>query len=264
MILFDLFPNGKKKAVTFSYDDGSRNDLRLIETLEKYGAKTTLNLVSDRIEASDNFLTKNDVLEISKSHEIANHTKSHDRNDRIPFDQIISEIIDAKYYLEDIIGKPVMGFAYPYGSYNKDLLSILKNLGVSYARTSGQSNGFSHPQDFLTWEGTCHHDNAIDSAKSFINIKPNNKLPIFYIWGHSHDFERKDNWHVLTETLDILKDDDRIWYATNIELYEYITAIKNLRISHGETSVYNPSCVSVFATINEVATELKPGLTILK
>lgn len=38
--------NGKKKAITFSYDDGVTQDIRLIELLDKYGLKCTFNLNS--------------------------------------------------------------------------------------------------------------------------------------------------------------------------------------------------------------------------
>ena len=38
--------NGKKKAVTFSFDDGVTQDIRLIEILNKYGLKGTFNLNS--------------------------------------------------------------------------------------------------------------------------------------------------------------------------------------------------------------------------
>ena len=38
--------NGKKKAVTFSFDDGVTQDIRTIEILNKYGLKATFNLNS--------------------------------------------------------------------------------------------------------------------------------------------------------------------------------------------------------------------------
>ena len=38
--------NGKKKAITFSFDDGTIQDVRLIEILNKYGLKGTFNLNS--------------------------------------------------------------------------------------------------------------------------------------------------------------------------------------------------------------------------
>ncbi|HNX14524.1 MAG TPA: polysaccharide deacetylase, partial [Oscillospiraceae bacterium] len=37
-----MFDN-KKKAVTFSYDDGVTQDIRLIELFNKYGMKATFN-----------------------------------------------------------------------------------------------------------------------------------------------------------------------------------------------------------------------------
>ena len=38
--------NGKKKAITFSYDDGVTQDIRLIELFNKYGLKCTFNINS--------------------------------------------------------------------------------------------------------------------------------------------------------------------------------------------------------------------------
>ena len=39
--------NGKKKAITFSFDDGVRQDVRLIEILNRYNLKATFNLNSE-------------------------------------------------------------------------------------------------------------------------------------------------------------------------------------------------------------------------
>ena len=40
------FPGGLAKALTFSYDDGVEQDIRLVEILDKYGMKGTFNLNS--------------------------------------------------------------------------------------------------------------------------------------------------------------------------------------------------------------------------
>ena len=42
---FMRFPEGKKKAVTLSYDDCMEEDADLIELLEKYQMKATFNLI---------------------------------------------------------------------------------------------------------------------------------------------------------------------------------------------------------------------------
>ena len=44
MIQFNVFPGGKKRVVTFSYDDGHPNDARLVALFNKYGVKGTFHL----------------------------------------------------------------------------------------------------------------------------------------------------------------------------------------------------------------------------
>lgn len=262
-MLFDLFPSGKKKAVTFSYDDGNVFDLEVVKVFDKYGAKCTFNLI-DKWLNCDNFLTDGDVKEISKNHEIAIHTQSHPWVEQIPNDEFVKQVYECRRALENITGLPVRGMAYPNGTYSDKNLEVLKALGVCYSRATQNTKGFKHPQNFLSWQPTCHHKDAIECATNFTKLKPYTKLPILYVWGHSYEFDRENNLNILTQTLDVLAEYDDIWYATNIELYDYLTAIKNLVISEGEKSVYNPSCVTVYATENGETIEIKPGLNILQ
>ena len=80
--------NGKNKAVTFSFDDGVTQDLRLIELLDKYGLKATFNLnpsllgltkevVRNERTVSHNKVDPYEVREIYKNHEVAVHTLTH-------------------------------------------------------------------------------------------------------------------------------------------------------------------------------------------
>ena len=43
MVSFDRFKDGKRYALTFSYDDGCAQDRRLVELFNKYGMKCTFN-----------------------------------------------------------------------------------------------------------------------------------------------------------------------------------------------------------------------------
>ena len=45
--VFLRYPDGKSKAVTFSYDDGHTSDKRLAEIFDKYGIKGTFNHVCE-------------------------------------------------------------------------------------------------------------------------------------------------------------------------------------------------------------------------
>ena len=78
--------NGKKKAVTFSYDDGVEQDRRLIALFNKYGMKATFNQNSGIQTRADMFIQGNivihrmnqkDMRELYKGHEIASHTLTH-------------------------------------------------------------------------------------------------------------------------------------------------------------------------------------------
>ena len=78
---FLRFPNGKAKAVTLSYDDGCRDDIRFSETISRYGLKCTFNINSAILgkDTSDWRLTKEEIEEhlMKKGHEIAVHGKEH-------------------------------------------------------------------------------------------------------------------------------------------------------------------------------------------
>ncbi len=78
--------NGKKKAVTFSYDDGVEQDRRLIALFNKYGMKATFNQNSGIQTRADTFtqgnivvhrMNQKDMRELYKGHEIASHTLTH-------------------------------------------------------------------------------------------------------------------------------------------------------------------------------------------
>ena len=47
MIQFNVFPNEKRRIVTFSYDDGNINDERLIELFNRYNVKATFFVIGN-------------------------------------------------------------------------------------------------------------------------------------------------------------------------------------------------------------------------
>ena len=64
-------------------------------------------------------------------------------------------------------------------------------------------------------------------------------LPFFYLWGHSFEFDRNVNWQLLEKICSYLGGRDDVWYCTNIEAVEYITALLRVYIKDGR--VYNPT-----------------------
>ena len=53
-----------------------------------------------------------------------------------------------------------------------------------------------------------------------------------------------------------------VWYATNIEIYRYLEAIRSLVTSADGGIVYNPTAVTVWYAYNEKTGTIRPGETV--
>ena len=262
---FMRFPEGKTKAVTFSYDDGVRTDMRLSEICDKYGLKATFNICSTLIASGEDEwrLSENDLRElVSRGHEIAVHGHEHKWPCFSTDVEIIKEFLACREKLEEVLGEVVTGMAYPdrpIGEGSEEnyrrVRAILKSLGISYSRTlGGDNNGFDLPEDWLAWMPTIHHDNphSLEYARQFVDLKVeelynSRRNPrVFYTWGHSYEFSNNNNWEHFEELCQILSGKEDTWYATNIEIYRYSAAFEALVWNAANTRVYNPTAFDLW------------------
>lgn len=240
-MIFMRFPNGRAKALTLSYDDGVEQDIKLIEIMNKYGLKGTFNISSGRYAPDGKIysqgtvhriMTKKAATELYKSspHEVAVHAYTHPRLDQIPLAQAVAEIMEDRKNLENDFECTVRGMAYPYGSASNAVADIVKSCGIVYSRTTISTENFSLPKDWLRLPATCHHNNPrlMELTDKFITGNVDNQPQLFYLWGHSYEFEANDNWNVIEDFSHAVGNNADIWYATNIEIYDYIKAYENL------------------------------------
>ena len=82
---------------------------------------------------------------------------------------------------------------------------------------------------------------------------------LFYLWGHSFEFSSKNNWELLEDICKALGKKDDIWYATNIEIYDYVKANESLVFSADGTLVYNPTLTDVWFDIDGTLYVVKSG-----
>lgn len=152
----------------------------------------------------------------------------------------------------------------PYGNYNKHVIDLLRTAGIEYSRTTRATNGYTHPEDFLEWHPTCHHNGGIiEKFADFIQNDRWGRSKLFYVWGHSFEFPRDDNWGMMEEFCKMAGGRDDIWYATNIEIVDYVNAQKVLRFSVNCDKVYNPSAVDVWFSVNGEAVCCKAGTSVI-
>lgn len=264
MLKIDRFPGGKHFAVTFSYDDGDKADRRLVEIFNRYGMKATFNLIPSRFDG-ETVVSSGEVSSLYAGHEIACHTYSHPHLERLPLTGQVREISLCRAALEQLSGGIVRGMATPYGGKNSDTVAAMNALGIAYCRNAGVSGGLSVPADFLDWTPSCHHTGAPAVIEKFRNEwihQPWQYGGVLYIWGHSFEFDRSDNWELAEQICSSLAGIDDVWFATNIEIYDYIAAQRALVISCDGDIIFNPSAVDVWVSQNGSPICIKGGETI--
>ena len=263
MIVFDRLKDGKKNALTLSYDDGRNHDRRLVEIMNKNGIRGTFHLNSGILDG-ESFITSNEIAQLYENHEVSCHGVRHRTLSSLPVHNIVQEILDDRRALEKASGGIVRGMSYANGIYSDEIINTIKQCGIVYSRTTQNTQNFRLPCDFMKWNPTCHHKDCIEAGKRFLDsFNGYFAYPrLLYIWGHSYEFDRENNWNLIVEFCQMMSGNDDIWYATNIEIYEYISAQKQLIISADNKIIHNPTATQVWFTNDGELQTIMPGETL--
>lgn len=273
--LFMRFPEGKAKALTLSYDDGVEQDIRLLEIMKKHGLKGTFNLNSGCYAEEGTVYPEGHIhrrmsaskvteLYTKSGQEVAVHGLTHPWLEQLPDHVMMRELVSDRENLENQFHAIVRGMAYPFGTFDDRVVECVKRAGLVYARTVISSHKFDIPTDWLRLEATCHHNDPRlkELTQQFVSGNPERHSWLFYLWGHSYEFEANDNWNVMEEFAESIGNRDDIWYATNIQIYDYVQAWQRLEFSADGRRVYNPSVTEVWFRKDGRIYSVKPGCCI--
>ena len=261
-----MYPGAKFKALTFSFDDGVVQDRQLLDIFNRNGLKGTFNLNTGLRRFKQ--LSTEDIKGLYAGHEIACHGEFHPTFDQIPRTELMREVWHDREKLEAATDSVITGLAYPNGSFSPAVMDILRHAGIEYARTTVACKKLRYmPEDFLAWHPTCHYRDALEFVDDVLcETRP---LPLlFYIWGHSYEFDRGvKNWQFMEYLAARLGGRDDIWYATNIEICRYLKAVRALQFSTDGRRVYNPSAETVWFQVGWEGTpnaySVAPGETVV-
>ena len=229
--------NGKNKAITFSYDDGVTQDIRLIEIFNKHGLKATFNLNSELLGQQNNLVRDNrgvthnkvapaDVKHVYAGHEVAVHTLTHPNLTTIADDaEVLRQVEQDRLNLSEYAGYEVKGMAYPCGGVNCNdrVADIIKNnTPIKYSRTIDVTKSFEPYGDLYQYKGTLYHhanwEQLFDFGKAFLELKTDTPK-VFYIWGHAYEFDIfPERWEMFDEFCRMMSGADDIFYGTNLEV----------------------------------------------
>jgi peptidoglycan/xylan/chitin deacetylase (PgdA/CDA1 family) len=209
-------------------------------------------------------LDVSEVPALFQGHEVAIHTVTHPWLPRLDASQIAYEVLEDRKALEDIVGYPVRGMAYPFGNYNQQVIEILRALGVVYCRTTENSPNCFPAKEPLAWAATAHqYATGPTVPERFEAIYKNERYSgVFFIWGHGFEFHDKDDWASLERIYKPLSGHADVWYCTNIELFDYEAARNRIVIAANRATAFNPSALSVTLNVDGKLLDVPPGKTI--
>lgn len=225
--------NGKKKAITFSFDDGVTQDIRLIEILNKYGLRATFNINSallglggklDRngICVSHNKISASDVRQIYEGHEIAVHTLTHPNLTSLDDNTIVHQVETDRLILSGLAGNEVVGMAYPCGGVNNDdrVASVIKErTGIKYARTITSTDSFDKQSNLFRFNPSVYYiDECFEKTVDRFLALEAKEPQLLYIWGHSYEMDAEYiSWDTFERICKKLAHREDIFYGTNKE-----------------------------------------------
>jgi peptidoglycan-N-acetylglucosamine deacetylase len=269
-----LFPQGKSKALILSFDDGNIADKHLVKLMNDYGLVGTFHLNSNKLGTKD-YLSKEEIKSLYRGHEVSGHTANHPGLTSLSKIDVIYEVLEDRKELERLMGYPVRGMSYPFGNTNDFVIEAITGLGIEYARTVGDTYNFSMPTDYLKWQPTIHlfgktnyipNDTENDKRElgQFYQLTTDflkaNSLALFYVWGHSWEYEGPGNkWAEVEKFFKMVSQNPEIYYTTQIGLVDYLNAFKNLKFSVDKNMVTNLSSIDVFVKIGDKAYAIEAG-----
>ncbi len=275
MSMFFRFPGGLKKALTLSYDDGVEQDIRLMEILDKHGIRCTFNLNSGCWAAEGTVYAPGHIhrrlsasqaqqVYANPNHEVANHCLTHASLTELSPAGVVHEVMADRENHEKMFGGIIRGLAYPFGTHSDGVVDALRNCGVAYARTVVSTGHFGIPENWLKLHPTCHHNNPrlMQLCEQFCKMDGPFGSQLFYLWGHSYEFEADDNWQVIEAFCEKIGGRDDIWYATNIEVVDYVNACRAIIQSADGKRLYNPTDKDVWVDVDGQRVKVEKGCTI--
>lgn len=152
--LFRASPRDADNVVCVTFDDGYLDNYEVaLPVLEQLGIKATFfvatGFLNGRMPTSVGevpMMTSDHVRELANlGHEIGAHTKSHLRLTTIPLEAARREVAMSKEYLESLLGREVVSFAYPRGAFDEQVKTLVDSLGFRVAVTTREGLVGSDP-----------------------------------------------------------------------------------------------------------------------
>jgi len=135
---------GAGRLVALTFDDGYRDFVEhAMPVLDRHGMTASAYVVAGKLSGTSDWvsggfreplMSADDVRAVAAAgHEVGSHTCTHVKLAHVPPEEATAQIAESRRILEDLLQRPVPGFAYPYGSFSDDVVRAVEAAGYDYA-----------------------------------------------------------------------------------------------------------------------------------
>jgi peptidoglycan/xylan/chitin deacetylase (PgdA/CDA1 family) len=190
------------------WDDGVTTDVRIVSLLRRHGARATFNLNAGLHERKRQFgwrhrdtevwrLAHGELREVYEGFSIANHTLTHPHLDQLPIGAARREICEGRARLQALFDQPVIGFVYPFGTFDDAVAQAVRDAGHVYARTTRAAESGIGTNDAMAAAPSCHFL-APDFWQRLDRARTSG---VFWFWGHSYELVDEAMWTAFEASL---------------------------------------------------------------
>jgi len=260
------FPENKKMAISFMFDDGEANVYKALPTFEKYGYRATIPVVAGFVADKSNDPFWGSWAEwrdaANRGFEIANHSMYHRDSKNLHGDDFDVAIDQAQETIEKNIVHKVTTYVFPHDSYTDEAVSRALRSHKA-VRTSEFLRSFYNRTVEIVIGG---HYVSIDTAKRLVDIGVKRQL---WLVAKCHGVTEKTSMRsfksITPEFLEaylsyIHSRSDDVWVDTFSNVFEYMSLRSRTTI---ETKALTADSVDFVLHNNGSKEKLSVPLTVI-
>lgn len=229
--------------VTTSWDDGGALDARLALLLAEYGVTGTFywTLESERFPLPSE-AERADILDAGI--EIGSHTVTHPDMRKLDAAALAWELTESRDRLEQITGRAVDTFCYPFGYHNRAACDAVARAGYRLGRTTmgfrtdvgddafrvpttiqvyphGRRVHLTHSlregnlAGLTSWMTSYRGESDLVALTELALDRVVDRGGVLHLWGHSWELEEFDLWDTLSTMLSVVAGRDDVAYVPN-------------------------------------------------
>jgi peptidoglycan/xylan/chitin deacetylase (PgdA/CDA1 family) len=163
-----------------------------------------------------------EVKGLYAGHEVAVHSLTHPTLVGLDEETIIRQVEEDRKALEQLVGYPVVGMAYPNGPNDDRVAGIIgNNTPIRYSRTVTSTYSYElQKENLLRFNPTLHFldEKTEEVVEKFLAMETD-EPQLLYIWGHTYELDVDEaRWARFEALCKKLAFHEDIFYGTNKEV----------------------------------------------